>query len=302
MSERTQIFQIQRFCMHDGPGLRTVVFVKGCPLRCIWCCNPESQSALPELMHNGALCKRCGRCVDACKHNALALRESSLIFDAERCVMCGDCADACPWSARAIVGKSMTADEVLILVMRDKCYYEQSGGGITISGGEPTASGAFLIELLSKAKKAGINTAIETCGHCDRKLFQEVAELCDTILFDVKHTDADIHRQYTGVGLESLWENLHTASQLSKTVVRIPLIPGFNTYETSYRDICERLKEYPLQEVHILPYHQLGISKYSQTGRTYSGGNIPTLTDHEIEACKVYFQKVLFYPIVVHKH
>jgi pyruvate formate lyase activating enzyme len=253
-------------------------------------------------MHNAAQCRACGRCVAACTHQALALHKGNLVLDSGRCVMCGECTGACPWNARTIVGSAMTTDEVLSLVMRDKDYYDESGGGLTVSGGEPTMNGAFLLELLHKAQQAGIHTAIETCGSCNSALFEEVVACCDTVLFDVKHTDAEMHLQHTSAGLDRLWENLRIASHRSKTVVRIPLIPGFNTNEKFYQDVCRRLQELPLQEVHILPYHPFGISKYLQLGRTYPGLEITVPTERELEACSAYLHAALPCPILIHKH
>lgn len=265
------VFDIQRYSLHDGPGIRTVVFLKGCPLRCQWCCNPESWKPEPQLSYMPMRCIGCGACVDCCAQNAIAHEGSAVVFDKGSCIDCGACAAQCYAQARLMVGRRMSVEQVLAEVMKDRKYYEASGGGITLSGGEACMQWRFAAELLQEAKKRHINTAVETTGHAAWEHLWAIAEFTDLMLFDLKHSDSEKHRRFTGVGNELICNNLRKLVEMGRRVIiRIPLIPGFNddvpNLQASARLICDLGM---VSEVHILPYHQLGISKYALMNYEY---------------------------------
>lgn len=242
------VFNIQRFCTNDGPGIRTVVFMKGCLLRCIWCHNPESQGFDSELMFYRHKCTGCGRCVGKV--------ESDLDF-------------VCYHKAKEWCGKPMSAEKVLEEVLRDRLYYENSGGGVTLSGGEPLAQFEYALEILRRAKEAGIHTAVETCGFVAGEMLERVAEFVDLFLYDIKETDPILHEKYTGASNELILQNLDLLDRLSKEVVlRCPIVPGCNDREEHYRKIAELANSHSnVIRIEVEPYHQLGEEKYVALGR-----------------------------------
>lgn len=237
------IFNIQKFCVNDGPGIRTTVFLKGCPLKCLWCHNPESQSAEKEIMFYSDKCTGCGRCVGITAEN-----ENFVCFN----------------SAKEICGKSINTDEVLSEVLKDKIFYDNSGGGITLSGGEPLYQFEFSFELLKKSKEKGLNTAVETCGFTSADKIKQIARYTDLFLFDYKETNSENHKQFTGVGNEIIINNLRLINSLSKaTVLRCPLIPGYNDRKEHFEGICRIANELEnIIRVELEPYHSLGETKY----------------------------------------
>lgn len=269
---KASIFNISRCCVDDGPGIRTTVFIKGCPLHCIWCHNPESQRRETELTYNPSKCTVCGRCIEACPTGAHSFSEGNHIFDRSKCTACGKCADMCFNEALAVVGKQMTADEVLAEAVRDRVFYENSGGGVTLSGGEPLSHPEFSAELLTKLREAGIHTAMETCGFAGKEVFERIAPLCDLLLFDLKETDPNRHKEFTGVPLEPILDNLRLADDLGvKIHLRLPVIPGLNDREDHFENagkIAKSLKN--LVRAQIMPYHKLGAYKYATLGREYT--------------------------------
>ncbi|MFI5340352.1 MAG: glycyl-radical enzyme activating protein [Candidatus Methylomirabilales bacterium] len=263
------IFDIQRYSIHDGSGIRTLVFMKGCPLDCLWCCNPESQSTPPELALFPSRCIGCGSCLEACQNNAVTANESG-VFATERsvCQTCGRCVEVCPADARALRGRLASVEEVLREVERDQIFYRTSGGGVTISGGEPLLQAAFVAELLKACRRHGIDTAIETCGHAPWEDFALVLAHTDTVLFDIKHVDTIAHRRFTAVGNELILANLRRAVRSGAGVVlRLPLVPGYNADADTVRAIAALARELGIAELHLLPYHRLGESKYQALGR-----------------------------------
>ncbi len=285
---KLNVFDIERFAIHDGPGIRTTVFLKGCPLRCAWCANPESQSAKPELMHAERKCVGCGRCANACKHGAVKMADGRPVFDRAKCVLCGDCVRACLSGALKIAGRAMAVDEILRVVLRDRTYYQNSGGGVTVSGGEPFAQPQGLFALLSACKEAGLSTAVETCGDVAPEVFARSFGLADLYLFDIKHADAEKLRQMTGGGLPRILQNLAAAAQQStgNVVVRVPVIPGFNFDEASINAIFGVALQNGVQQVHLLPYHTLGSGKYPGTGRGYTLARAKALRKEELAPYK----------------
>lgn len=282
-----KILKIQRFCTDDGPGIRTMVFLKGCPLRCIWCHNPESQAKRCELLYDIKKCVSCGRCVDVCSQNCHSF-DINHIFERKMCIGCGACANVCPAKALELYGKSITTDEAYTIIARDKVFYAQSGGGVTISGGEPLFQPNFSAELLKKCRENGIHTAIETSGFADEKALLTVIEHCDIILFDIKETDEKRHKQYTGVSLTPILRNLELINEKKiQFIIRAPIIPTLNdraAHFNALKAIRDSMK--CCQGIEIMPYHRIGSYKYKALNRNYICDAIPEPTKEIIETWK----------------
>jgi pyruvate formate lyase activating enzyme len=271
MVKKGIVFDIQRYAIHDGPGIRTLVFLKGCPLRCLWCENPESQAIRPELLFYPDRCISCGACVEACLHAALRLSGESLHYDRERCRHCLACTRVCPSRALERCGEPMSVEEVLAVVMRDKPFYAQSGGGVTLSGGEPLVQAEFVTALLEACKSEGIHTAIETSGHWKWAAFEPAVPFVDLVLFDIKHLDGVQHDRGTSVGNDLILDNLDLLDRRSiPVIVRLPVIPGYNDGDDVVSRTAHRLARMKsLKAVHLLPYHALGVHKYRLLGKEY---------------------------------
>ena len=259
------IFDIERNSYVDGPGIRTTVFFKGCPLSCVWCHNPESQSFEKQMMFYKNKCIGCGKCREVCPNHL------------KSCDFCGNCELYCPADARKICGKEYTIDEVLKEIVKDKPFYENSSGGVTLSGGEPLAQYDFTLELLQKAKENGIHTAVETCGYAEKSKILEIAKYVDLFLFDCKETDPELHKKYTGVDNKVILENLKALSDAgSKINLRCPIIPGFNDRAEHFKGISEIADKFSgIEHIEIEPFHPLGESKYSALGRKYANIKTP---------------------------
>jgi len=262
------VFNIQRFSLYDGPGVRTVVFLKGCPLRCVWCHNPEGLSAEPQLLYNPALCIGCGDCTAVCPAGSHRLENGSHIFDRTGCIGCGKCAEHCCTGALSLTGTQMTEQAVMEQVLRDRQVYLESGGGLTISGGEPFAQPDFTIRLLQLAKDAGIHTAVETSGFCAASVLEEATRYTDLFLYDYKATDAALHKTLCGVSNEKILSNLKRLETLgAKVILRCPIVPGQNDCPDHIRGIAAVAAAHScIKEVHLEPYHRLGIGKAAQLG------------------------------------
>ncbi len=264
------ILNIQRFCTDDGLGIRTTVFLKGCPLRCIWCHNPESQLKEPEILYNADKCVSCGRCVAVCKEKCHSIYDKHL-FDRGGCIGCGACCAVCQSKALELCGQSVTAEQVFSELIRDKVFYDTSGGGVTLSGGEPLFQPEFSAEILRMCKTHGIHTAIETSGFASEEAVRSVIKYCDTVLFDIKETDDELHRQYTGVSLKPILSNLDIIDEMGiPFIIRAPLIPTLNAREDHIKaltDIRSSVKH--CQGIEIMPYHNIGAYKYALLGRNY---------------------------------
>ena len=281
------ITNIQHFNVHDGPGIRTVVFYQGCPLRCKWCQNPETISKKKRVMQDMRLCIGCGACLENCPNAAISYQEGTLHTDTERCALCGRCEDDCCMKARALSSRRKTIDEVYTEVMKDETVYRKSGGGITISGGEPLLHMEFNRELFRRLKAAGIGTAVETAGYVPWKHLLDIAEDTDTFLFDFKLYDCDKHKFWTGVENSRIKENLIRLSEIHPNiVVRIPLIPMVNDTEeefTAMTKFVSTLKR--INSVHVLPFHQFGAGKYDLLGEPYELGSLKEDNDARIQEC-----------------
>lgn len=265
------IFDVQRYSIHDGAGIRTLVFLKGCPLRCWWCCNPESQSPATELAVNPVRCIRCGLCADACPADAIPFAEEGTVSpDRARCTTCGACVDVCPMAGRTLHGRVVTVDGLLREVERDRIFYRASGGGVTVSGGEPLLQAAFVADFLRACRERGIDTAIETCGHVPWEDFARVLAHTDTVLFDIKQVDAAAHRRLTGVDNGLILANLRRAAECgARIIVRMPLIPKCNADPDTIRAVADLARGLAIAELHLLPYHGLGEAKYHALGKRY---------------------------------
>lgn len=271
MNKTGTVFNIERYAVHDGPGIRTLVFLKGCPLRCLWCCNPESQRPGAELLLFPENCIGCGACVESCRSGAISLREGSLVTDAGRCTLCGACAESCYPKARTVCGREMSVGEVLELLRKDVPFYRRSGGGVTLSGGEPFFQYEFAAALLCACREAGIHTAVETCGYVPEERFQAAAPLVDAYLFDLKHMDPESHARLTGVDNARILRNFEFLLKAGKQVVpRVPMIPGLNDTEEALGAVCAFLRERSVGTLNLLPYHELGVHKYARVGKQYT--------------------------------
>lgn len=286
--EKGLIFNIQRFSIHDGPGIRTTVFMKGCPLRCLWCSNPESQDFFPNLMARDINCRGCGACVEACPEEAITLvREQGRRIRWEQCNQCLVCVNACMYDSLMQCGNEMTVEEILAEVLRDEPFYRNSGGGMTVSGGEALSQSEFVADLLGAAKAAGLHTALDTTGYAPWEKLEKTIPFVDLILWDIKHLDSREHKWGTGLENEVILENLKRASGLSKAIwLRMPLIKDFNDSEAHIRKVIALGKEIRAEKVSLLPYHEGGKSKCEQMGRDYPFPEGKSPTDEEIERLK----------------
>lgn len=263
--EKGLIFNIQRFSIHDGPGIRTVVFFKGCPLRCLWCHNPEGQIMKKEMVIWDDRCIGCKTCFKTCPNSA--------VEDPSKCVLCGECVKECPADAREIVGKEMSIEEIMAEIEKDRIFYEQSGGGVTFSGGEPLFQYNFLISILKKCKDNGIHTAIETCGYSNWEILLSISKYTDLFLFDLKVMDDESHRKFTGVSNKMILENLKRLSSNHKNIIiRIPVVPGVNDNIENIKKTAEFVSSLGIKEVHLLPFHKGGVDKYRRLRRDYKFG------------------------------
>lgn len=266
------VTRIQRFSTHDGAGVRTVVFLKGCPLRCAWCHNPETQRLQPEVLYFAGKCIGCGACAQVCPHGAHLLQETSHVFDRTKCAACMACAEACPAAALEPAAQNMDLDEIVRAVLRDRAFYGETGG-VTLSGGEPMVHGPLTLELLRRCKAAGLTTAVETCGHFDPELLPTLAQVTDEFLWDVKDTNPDRHKAYTGVDSSLILRNLRSANALgARLILRCILVRGVNlndAHAQSVRALYRSLSH--AERIDLLPYHPYGSSKSAQLGRVHDG-------------------------------
>ena len=265
------IFDIKRYAINDGPGIRIVVFFKGCNLQCAWCHNPEGISAMVEKMYSPAKCILCGTCVVACPENAIALKTDGIITDTELCKICGKCAEVCPAIATEMSGKKMSVSEIMGIIEKERIFFDQSGGGVTFSGGEPLIHTKLLIELLDECGRRGIHRAVDTAGNVSTGTILEVARRTDLFLYDLKMMNTELHRKWTNIRNERLLHNLKVIAKAgANIIIRIPLIGGVNDTDENIEQTAKFVDELwgDKKEVHLLPYHSIAQHKYLKLGKS----------------------------------
>ena len=287
-----RVFDIQRFSLHDGPGIRTLVFLKGCPLRCIWCSNPESQKYNPEIMFNAATCMDCGTCKAVCPQNAIEENKNTDRINRQWCDECGSCTEACPTQALQFSGNSMSVAAVLTEIEKDRGFYESSGGGVTFSGGEPLGQPEFLKHLLRTCKSRDIHTALETCGVAKWEHFENILSYTDLFLYDVKHMDPVEHEKLTGNHNRLALENLEKLCRIgANVIIRMPVVPGLNDSEKNLTATAELMIRFDIAEIHLLPYHNYGENKYRMLGNDYSLTDLEPVLEKNLDAPKHLFER-----------
>ncbi len=287
---KANIFNIQKFSIHDGPGIRSVVFFKGCPLKCQWCANPESQSLNTEIMWDKEKCVLCKKCENLCPTNSISFTNNNFSFNHNTCKECKLCINQCPTKSLEFVGEKMDIQKVMKEVLKDIDFYEESNGGVTLSGGEVLVWHEFAKELLLELKKHSIHTALETTGFAKNETFQSVANNADLLLFDIKHHNSENHKNHTNVNNELIIENIKWAVQNNiKTIARIPVIPNVNNSIEDAKSFCKLLKEIGITDINLLPFHQFGEQKYNNLQLEYSLKDQKALKKEDLnDYCQVF--------------
>lgn len=289
------ISNIQRFSTKDGDGIRTTVFFKGCPLRCKWCHNPETFSAHPEIMYNNENCTFCGRCEKNCPKKAITIEDGKLVTDMKKCDYCGLCTDYCYYNAREICGKSMRVEEICEIILKDASFYHESGGGVTLSGGECLMQPDFVAEILKFCKMHRIHTAIDTSGFVPWETFEKILPFTDIFLYDIKAFSSDLHKELTGVSNDTIWSNLEKLSQRGALInLRVPVIEGCNASLEDLEKTASKASELGIKKVNLLPYHDMGKYKYTKLGMDYDSNSMRTPSNEKMEQIKEIFEKYAF--------
>ncbi len=286
--KKRMVIDISRMTVHNGPGIRTLILFKGCPLRCIWCSTPESQKETPEIALFPNRCILCGNCVPVCGNGAITVTGEKIAIDRGLCNNCGRCASACYTEALRFLGQQYSVKELVDVVIRDAVAYKHSGGGVTVSGGEPLLRTDFLLELFQELKKNNIHICVDTCGFTSRENIKAVLPYVDVFLWDVKHMDEAKHKEYTGESNRPILENLGYVSDRGIPVyLRLPVIPGYNDSEENIRAVCFLAKGLPsLVEINLLPLHHLGRARYLALGREYPIEGMPLIPDERLNQLK----------------
>ena len=278
------IFNIQKFSIHDGPGIRTTVFLKGCPLKCAWCSNPESQLEQVQILYDQSKCAHCLSCLNICPHSAIKYIDNKIVIDYKKCIGCLSCIDACFQDALKNEGEYINIDDIVDICLQDKVFYEESNGGITISGGEGMSQPNFLKKLAHELKKHDLHLAIETTGYIKPNIFKELAPMFDLLLFDIKHYDSQKHFQGTHVHNDLIIQNLKWSIEQNIDVLpRIPVIPDFNNALDDAKEIAKLLKDVGILKVQLLPFHQFGEKKYELLNREYHLKNKKALHPEDLK-------------------
>ncbi len=309
IERKATIFNIQKYNMYDGPGVRTLVFFKGCPLRCKWCANPEGLEKKFQVMFKSNSCTNCGACVSVCPVGIHSISKDTQEHEVQHnidCLGCQKCVEVCNAKALTIVGEVKTISELMEIILEDKTFYEVSGGGVTLGGGEVTMQTEAATSLLQACKQEGINTAIETCGYTKTENILKIAEFTDLFLYDVKQMDPDKHFEWTGVRNEQILTNLKELLHRRYNVkVRMPMLKGINDSEEEIRQVIEFLMPYRDQKnfrgIDLLPYHKLGVNKYNQLGKEYPIKGDPSLSDEDLDRIEGWIKKYDF-PVSVIRH
>ncbi|RBP70190.1 pyruvate formate lyase activating enzyme [Alkalibaculum bacchi] len=293
--KRAIIFNIQKFSIHDGPGIRTVVFFKGCPLRCLWCANPESQIGKIQISWDDTKCVECNKCVESCPEGSIINVNGRKQIDTNKCENWETIIKECPTKGFTVEGEYKSVDEIMQEVLKDKVFYEESGGGVTLSGGEVLQQADFAIELLKELKKYGIHRAAETTGYAAPQIFERFIEHIDLLLYDMKHYDPVKHKEATNVDNKITQANMRTAVKKGKKIIaRIPVIPGFNDDLKDAKEFCKLLKDIGIKEVNLLPFHQMGEKKYEALGMEYKMKGIKQLHPEDLKEYQEIFLREEF--------
>jgi len=285
------IFNIQKFSVHDGPGIRTTLFLKGCPLKCLWCHNPESQQRRKQMLYDREKCVLCGKCAEICPQKAITIENGILTTDEDKCDYCGMCEIYCIPGARQIAGSEYTMDEILREAMKDEVFYEQSGGGVTLSGGEPLVHTDFVADLLKKLKEKNIHTAVDTCGAVSFESIKKIAPYTDLFLYDIKHMDDEEHRRFTGMSNDLILDNLVRLSQIHSNInIRMPIIEGVNAEESHIEKTIEFIKKLNIKKVNLLPYHDIAKHKYRKLHMQYEDESMAKPSEKKMQRFKEMFE------------
>jgi len=261
------IYNIQRFSLHDGPGVRTTVFLKGCPLQCLWCHNPESQNFQPDFLFHVEKCSGCAKCLSSCPEQAISQNGDIIKTDSTVCTFCRKCLEACSYQAREIAGKEISCSELIKIISRDLAFYEQSGGGVTFSGGEPLSQPDFLLECLAACKNLDLHTTVDSSGYAPKAEFQKIYSFTDLFLYDLKVLDDTVHQKVTGVSNSLILQNLKVLVEMRKRIfLRVPVIPGINDQVADWQNLPDFIKSSTVEQVNLLPYHRIGSGKYTSLG------------------------------------
>jgi pyruvate formate lyase activating enzyme len=282
------VCSMERFATHDGPGIRTLVYMKGCPLECQWCSSPHTQNRDPEILFNQVRCQKDGTCAIECPENAIVISDETLQIDRKLCTTCGICLEACTNRAFELTGDTMTIDELFREVDKDSSFYRRSNGGVTVGGGELTVQSPFVSAFLKKCKEQYIHTAIETCGFSNWSQLHAVLKYVDLLYLDIKHMDEEMHIKLTGVPNQPILENARKASELCSMIVRIPVVPGCNDSDDNIRATARFAAglEGGVERVELLPYHQLGMHRYEQLGLNYPLKDVQSPDDAHMDRLK----------------
>lgn len=292
MDKRALISNIQRYAIHDGPGIRTTIFLKGCPLRCQWCSNPEAIKPYHEITVRDLSCIKCWRCIESCPVGAITKRNESREIDRDKCNLCGECAEVCTTGAIELVGKYMSGEEVLREIEKDRLFYLNSGGGVTFSGGEPLDQAEFVVEVSRLCRQRGIHTTLDTTGYSPWPVLREVLNQTDLILYDIKHLDPVKHKEGTGTSNELILNNLQRTVEIVTTWLRIPIIPNFNDSELYIASLAAFIVKLPkgnIEKISLLPYHNWGEQKYERLGNRYAMTGIPASSEEHVYELKEIF-------------
>ncbi|WP_276576116.1 trans-4-hydroxy-L-proline dehydratase activase [Oceanirhabdus seepicola] len=283
---------IQKYSIHDGPGIRTTVFFKGCPLRCWWCHNPESQRCKHQIMYFEERCTCCGVCEKRCTQKAITIQNSRVLIDKDKCNSCGKCSDFCPNNALEYVGKDMTVMELMKEIKKDEIFYEESGGGVTFSGGEPMVQADFLNEVLKACKERELHTAVDVSGYGSWDNFKKIADKVDLFLYDLKFINNEKHKKYIETSNEEILANLRRLSEIGANIfVRMPIIKGINDDDEHINESIKFLSELNILQVNLLPYHEMGKDKYRMLGLRYKLTGFERPTDEKMNEIAIKFKK-----------
>jgi len=280
------ISRIQKYSTKDGPGNRNTVFLKGCTLNCLWCSNPELIRQQPELLYTSSNCISCGLCIDVCPHEALSYDDDELIIvDREKCVGSGECVEVCPSEALELVGKEISVGDLVVELMKDAVFYQTSDGGVTFSGGEPLCQAGFVRQVAEELKKQGVHTALDTAGDVPWSDFEEVLDVIDLVLYDLKTMDRDLHKQLTGHDNDLIFENARKLAKKNIPIhIRLVLVPGLNDKLDDLTAAMEFITGLDnVEQIDLLPYHRYGVGKYAQLGMDYQLGDTEEYSDEQIE-------------------